>query len=120
LLTLDVRSNRPNNPTFVDIDFYGGNPSAIGSENLLSGATADFICWGEFPITVLNPDAITAEMGRKGVFISGPAEKVQFTPSDGVFGTVPLLGLAEVLEGGVFPGSIPPGPWPRASFTNGV
>ena len=26
LLTLDVKSNRPNNPVFVDLDFFGGNP----------------------------------------------------------------------------------------------
>ena len=36
LLTLDVKSNRPNNPVFVDLDFFGGNPSAIGNENQLS------------------------------------------------------------------------------------
>src|SRR5215472_4994143 len=29
LLTLDVKSNRPNNPVFVDLDFFGGNPSTI-------------------------------------------------------------------------------------------
>ena len=39
LLTLDVRSNRPNNPTFIDLDFFGGNPSTIGSENQLSTST---------------------------------------------------------------------------------
>src|SRR6516225_5786297 len=39
LLTLDVKSNRPNNPVFVDLDFFGGNPSAIGNENQLSTST---------------------------------------------------------------------------------
>jgi hypothetical protein len=53
-------------------------------------------------------------MGRKGVFVSNQATKVALVPSDGVTGPVPLLGLSEVLEGGVFP---PAGPWPRASFT---
>ena len=49
LLTLDVKSNRPNNPVFVDLDFFGGNPSAIGNENQLS-TTTEFICWEEIPI----------------------------------------------------------------------
>jgi hypothetical protein len=113
VLTLDVRSNRPNNPTFVDLDFFGGNPSTIGNENVLSTST-EFICWEEVPITTINADLTAAMMGRKGVFVSAPATKLAFTPSDGVTGPVPLLGLSEVLEGGVFP---PTAPWPRASFT---
>jgi hypothetical protein len=113
LLTLDVRSNRPNNPTFVDLDFFGGNPSSIGNENVLSTAT-EFICWEEVPLTSINGDLVTSVMGREGVFASDQATKIPFVPSDGVTGPVPLLGLAEVLEGGVFP---PTGPWPRAAFT---
>ena len=113
LLTLDVRSNRPNNPTFVDLDFFGGNPSTIGNENVLSTST-EFICWGEVPITRIDANLTVSEMGRKGVFVSAPATKLAFTPSDGVTGPVPLLGLSEVLEGGVFP---PTAPWPRASFS---
>jgi hypothetical protein len=35
-------------------------------------------------------------------------------PADGVTGPVPLLGLAEVLEGALFP---PVAPWARAAFT---
>ena len=113
LMTLDVRSNRPNNPTFVDLDFFGGNPSTIGNENVLSTST-EFICWEEVPITAINRDLTTAVMGRKGVFVSGQASKLAFTPSDGVTGPVPVLGLSEVLEGGVFP---PVAAWPRASFS---
>jgi len=109
LLTLDVKSNRPNLATFADIDFFGGNPSLITSENQLSAST-EFICWEEVPITAINADLITAMMGRKGVFVSAQA-----TDPNGI--PVTLLGLSEVLEGGTFPGSIPPGPWPRASFT---
>jgi hypothetical protein len=105
LLTLDVRSNRPNNPTFVDLDFFGGNPSAIGNENQLSTST-EFICWEEVPITNINADLTVALMGRKGVLASAQGTKLAFTPSDGVTGPVPVLGLSEVLEGGVFP------PWP--------
>jgi hypothetical protein len=108
LLTLDVKSNRPNDPVFVDLDFFGGNPSTIGNENQLSAST-DFICWEEVPITAINPNLTTAVMGRKGVFVSAPAVDV-------ISGTnVTLLGLSEVLEGGG--PAFPPVPWPRASFT---
>jgi hypothetical protein len=112
LLTLDVKSNRPNNPVFVDFDFFGGNPSNIGNENQLSTST-EFICWAEIPLTAISTDLTTTQMGRKGVFVSAPATKV------GIFGIqddsgVPttLLGLSEFLEG-----PNPFSPWPRASFT---
>jgi hypothetical protein len=72
LLTLDVKSNRPNNPVFVDLDFFGGNPSAIGNENQLSTST-EFISWEEVSITSINP-ALTTLIGRKGVFIR-PAKR---------------------------------------------
>jgi hypothetical protein len=113
LLTLDVRSNRPNNPVFVDLDFFGGNPSAIGNENQLSTST-EFICWEEVSITAISTDLTTAQMGRKGVFVSAPATKVGIFGISDDTGPTTLLGLSEVLEGGVFP---PTAPWPRASFT---
>jgi hypothetical protein len=47
LLTLDVKSNRANIPVFVDLEFFGGNPSVIGNENQLSTGT-EFICWAEY------------------------------------------------------------------------
>src|SRR6516165_2334109 len=114
LLTLDVKSNRPNNPVFVDFDFFGGNPSMIGNENQLS-TSSEFICWGEFPITALaGGDLTTALMGREGVFASTNASKVGIFGITDETGPTTLLGLAETLEGGVFP---PTAPWPRASFT---
>jgi hypothetical protein len=106
LLTLDVRSNRPNRPIFVDLDFFGGNPSTIGNENQVSTST-DFICWEEVPITSISADLTTSVMGRKGVFVSAPA-------MDNAGTNVTLLGLSEVLEGGTFP---PTSAWPRASFS---
>jgi hypothetical protein len=112
LLTLDVKSNRPNNPVFVDLDFFGGNPSNIGNENQLSTST-EFICWEEVPITAISADLTTAEMGRKGVFVSAPATKVQIFGITDEMGPTTLLGLAETLEGGV-----PAAPWARASFSN--
>jgi hypothetical protein len=114
LLTLDVKSNRPNNPVFVDLDFFGGNPSNIGNENQLSTST-EFICWEEVPITAISANLTTAVMGRKGVFVSAPATKVQIFGITDEMGPTTLLGLAESLEGGVFP---PTAPWPRASFSN--
>src|SRR5215472_1696431 len=114
LLTLDVKSNRPNNPVFVDLDFFGGNPSQIGNENQLSTST-EFICWGEFPITALaGGDLTTTLMGREGVFASTNAGKVGIFGIPDTSGPTTVLGLAETLEGGVFP---PVAPWPRASFT---
>jgi len=117
LLTLDVRSNRPNNPVFVDLDFFGGNPSTIGNENQLSTST-DFICWEEVSLTAISTDLTTAEMGRKGVFVSAPAVKEGIFGISDATGPVTLLGLSEVLEGGTFPSApTSPGPWPRASFS---
>jgi hypothetical protein len=113
LLTLDVRSNRPNNPVFVDLDFFGGNPSNIGDENQLSTST-EFICWEEIAIDQINPNLTTTLMGRKGVVVSAPATKVQVLGISDDSGPTTLLGLSEVLEGGVFP---PAAPWPRASFS---
>jgi hypothetical protein len=81
LLTLDVKSNRPNNPVFVDLDFFGGNPSAIGT-------SIEFICWGAVPITAINT----------GVFVSAPATKVGiFGVSDNT-GPTTLLGLSGTVE----------------------
>src|SRR5262249_50812852 len=87
LLTLARASNRPNYPTFVDLDFYNSN------EQLLS-ANTEFICWQEIPLSGVNngvlgvpaPPApplfinstLTGQfMGtRKGIVISSPAEKI--------------------------------------------
>jgi hypothetical protein len=97
LLTVDVHSNRPNNPVFVDLDFFGGNPSAIGNENQLSTST-EFICWEEIPITSINGNLTTTEMGRKGVFVSSQATKVPLFGISDDSGNVTLLGLSEVVE----------------------
>jgi hypothetical protein len=69
LLTLDVRSNRPNLPTFVDLKFYNEN------ERLVSTFT-EFICWTEVGLTELNGGLSQTSIGsRKGVVVSGAAEK---------------------------------------------
>jgi hypothetical protein len=104
LLTLDVRSNRPNLLVFVDFDFFGGNPSVFGNENPMSTSVA-FVCWREFQLdTDINENLQQAFMGRKGVFVSGPAQDASGTP-------VTLLGLVEVDEGPA------PAPLDRLYFT---
>jgi hypothetical protein len=74
----------------------------------------EFICWQEVPLTAINTALTTAVMGRKGVFLSDQAVQVALPGITDTTGPVTLLGLSEVLEGGVFP---PTAPWPRASFT---
>lgn len=92
LLTLDVRSDQPNFPTFVDLDFY------TEGERLLS-ESLEFVCWIQVRITQIDPNLTQAFMGRKGSFLTGPAIKF---PINGIFdtaGPVTLLGLVQTLEG---------------------
>jgi len=98
LLTLDVKSNRPNNPLFVDLDFFGGNPSFIGNENQLS-TFWEFICWDEVRLVDIDANLTTSVMGRKGVFVSGPAGKEQIFGITDTSGPATLLGLFETTEG---------------------
>ena len=72
LLTLDVKSNRPNNPVFVD----------------LVSTSTEFICWGEVPITAINT----------GVFVSAPATKVGIFGVSDDTGPTTLLGLSGTVE----------------------
>jgi hypothetical protein len=107
LLTLDVHSNRPNLPTFVDLKFYNEN------ERLLSTFT-EFICWTEVPLTTINAGLNQTSMGtRKGLVVSGAAEKVAFGFGDetnadvqaaqaaDTAGPVTLLGIVDTLELGI-------------------
>jgi hypothetical protein len=99
LLTLDVVLDRPNNPVFVDLDFFGGKPSAIGNANVLSTFT-EFVCWAEQRIDVaIDPNLTTNVMGRKGTFESGTAGKVGWQGISDRTGAVSLLGLVETIEG---------------------
>ena len=61
LLTPDAHSNRPNCPTFVDLNSY------YAFEALLSAST-EFICWAEAPLSEINLNLTAPNMGsRKGV-----------------------------------------------------
>jgi hypothetical protein len=98
LLTLDVRSNRINNPTFVDLDFFNE------SESVRSNFTL-FFCWEEVSLTDIDEglvfDPFGASMfgnfGRKGLLVSGAAEKELFIGDDKT-GPVTLLGIIETKE----------------------
>jgi hypothetical protein len=94
LLTLDVKSNRPNYPTFVDINFYNAQ------EALVSTST-EFICWGERQLsTQIDSNLTGLQMGsRKGVFVTDPAEKIPIFGIADDAGPATLLGLVETLEG---------------------
>ena len=98
LLTLDVKSNRPNNPVFVDLNFFGGKPSAIGKGSPLSTST-EFICWGQIALTDIDQNLTTAVMGRKGMFVSDTAQKVGLFGIPDKTGSISLLGLVESREG---------------------
>jgi hypothetical protein len=92
LLTLDVRSDQPNFPTGVFLDFY------TPGETLLS-ESLEFVCWTQVSLSDIDPNLNQTFMGRKGVFFSGPAFKF---PINGIFdtaGPATLLGLVETLEG---------------------
>jgi hypothetical protein len=102
LLTLDVRSNRPNNPVFVDLDFFGGNPSVFGNENQLSTFT-EFICWSEQAVDVIDASLTQVLMGRKGTWESGPATKLSINGIPDTSGPATLLGLVEIFEGHAAP-----------------
>jgi hypothetical protein len=103
LLTLDVRSDFPNYPTGVDINFYNesnaASPGSTGSEKLLS-TSLEFVCFTELELTAIDPNLTQTQMGsRKGVFVSLPAAKFPFAGIDDTAGPVTLLGLVETLEG---------------------
>jgi hypothetical protein len=104
-LTLDVRPNQPNNPTFVPLDFWNESsalPSATNPnfERILS-TSWELVCWDQVQLSTINPNLTQAFMGtRKGIVIAGPAEKLPDgnAPGDRP-GPVTLIGLVETIEG---------------------
>jgi hypothetical protein len=106
-LTLDVLSNAPNNPTFINLDFWNESlGSAVGSTNPafehLTSTFTEFVCWTQVPLANLAGGNLTqAFQGtRKGVVIAGPANKLPDgnAPQDPP-GPVTLIGLVETIEG---------------------
>ena len=104
LLTLDVRTDFPNFPTEVNINWWNESnavsPTSPTSEKLLS-TSWEFVCWTEVPITMIDPNLTQAQMGtRKGVFVSTPAAKFPFAGILDTAGPVTLLGVVETMESG--------------------
>jgi len=108
LLTLDVRSNDFNYPTFVDLDFFTNN------EQLFSTSTS-FFCWEEVRLRDIDPALNEIFLGRKGLVQSTEAEKVPFLGILDRFGPVTLLGLIETAEFGS-----PTATTPARSYTYSV
>jgi hypothetical protein len=87
LLTLDVRLNRPNYPTLIDLDF-------LGETGAQASASWNFTCWIE--IHKPNIDAnftLAGARTRNGVIISGQAIKEPVAGVSDIPGPVTLLGL---------------------------
>ena len=100
LLTLDVRSNDFNFPTFVDLDFFSTN------EVLLSTFTV-FTCWNEVGLTAIDPNLVETFMGRKGLVQSAEAEKVPIFGINDIAGPVTVLGLIDTREFTLLPSGAP-------------
>jgi hypothetical protein len=93
-VTLDVFSNRPNAPTFVDLVFY--NQFEVPTSTFVA-----FICFGEFRLSKIDENLSQALQGsRKGLFETGPAEKVDIFGIGASAGPVTLLGIVETKEKG--------------------
>jgi hypothetical protein len=97
LLTLDVLSNRPNDPIFVDLDFYNANEFNVSTYT-------EFICWTEVSLSgvnlpassldFINSNLTAASMGTtKGLVVSGPARQFPFAFTTSPDVPVTLLGI---------------------------
>jgi hypothetical protein len=94
LLTLDVRANRPNYPTIIDLELRSDQGGRIS-------IARNFICWTE----IRNPNidgqyTLTGARIRDGIVISGQAVKVPFVGISDIPGPVTLLGLVPAATGG--------------------
>jgi len=93
LLTLDVRLNRPNYPTVVDLDFRA-------DQGVRAVTSLNFTCWRE----IQNPNidanfTLAGARTRNAVVISGAATKVPYGGISDIPGPVTLLGLVPTDEG---------------------
>ena len=93
LLTLSVRLNQPNNPTFVNLDFWS-------EDEVIESTSLHFVCYGQFQLSKIDRNLTKQQMGfRKGVFQSGQAFKSPIVGINDFFGRVCLLGLIHTFEG---------------------
>jgi hypothetical protein len=93
LLTLDVRANNPNYPTFVGLEFWNGFEERLST-------SVEFVCWGEFQLSTDIDGNLTQEfMGtQKGIVQSGEAFKTKGSRNSDIAGNTTLLGLAQINE----------------------
>ena len=90
LLTLDVLSNRVNDVTYVDLDFYN-------EAEVHHSAATTFVCYVTRDLDGSRGDRppidpfLNNSFGRKGLVVSGPAQRLDGT-------RVSLVALLEVLE----------------------
>jgi hypothetical protein len=93
VLTLDVRLNRPNYPTFIDLDF-------AGDAGAHASASWNFTCWTEIEDPKIDASfALAGAHLRNAVVISGRATKVPVAGISDIPGPVTLLGLVPVDKG---------------------
>jgi hypothetical protein len=90
LLTLDVKSNKPNNPTFVDLNFYN-------EFEKIESTYTKFVCWTSVRLRDIDPELNTF-FGRKGVVESAAAVKEPFLGIDDRSGPVTLIGIVTTIE----------------------
>jgi len=116
LVTLDVQSNRPNNPTSVRLSFYNESANTggiFGGGEHETSSSMTFVCWTQLGLTTVvniflgdgRPGIATppidsvlnqnTQSTRKGIVIAGPAQKLAEVDSDLETGPVTLLGLIE-------------------------
>lgn len=94
LLTLDVRSDSPNFPTSVSLDFWNGS-----EKKLSPSPSVMFVCWGEFQLSDIDIRLTQAFMGtRKGIVQSDEAEKKANSGIYDIAGSTTLLGLVQTNE----------------------
>ena len=92
LITLAVRVNRPNYPTFVDLTFFNA------AAEVTSTFTA-FLCWTRVRLTAIDANLDEAAQGsRQGSVASTAAQKVPLFGINDTAGAVPLLALIETQE----------------------
>jgi hypothetical protein len=94
LITLDVRANRPNLPTFVPLFFYNENERSIST-------SLEFICFVERRLRAIHP-SLTQDFGGLGalkglVESAAPATQQNTEHPFQTFGAT-LLGLIETKE----------------------
>ena len=91
LLTLDVRANRPNYPTFVRLDYYN-------EAELRASTSWDFLCWAQVQPSEAD-SRLSGMRTRNGVAMSGQAVKTPFAGISDIPGPVTLLGLVKKSDG---------------------